>query len=497
MDFSAKNSDVTKLKTQCAVVFAFNNALAPSASDIDKAQSGLLSKLIKSKNLESTVGSTLWITPSADSGYEHVLLVQLGKPAKARSNTVANSTWKKACAALSAALTQRPLKDAAVFLDDLSIEGEKDSAKALGSALAEKAEVASYRYVTTKKSAQAPTLNKLHAISSAVAACKKGLALGKALGEGINTARELGNLPGNICTPSYLANLAKDMAKKNTALTTKILGEKQMEKLGMGSFLSVAKGSSEEGKLIIMEYNNAAKNTKPNVLVGKGITFDTGGISLKPGPAMDEMKFDMCGAASVFGAMTALIAMKAPVNVVAIVAAAENMPAGNASKPGDVVTTMSGLTVEILNTDAEGRLVLCDALTYAERYKPKSVIDIATLTGACVVALGSHASGLFSNNDKLADALLASGEKTADRAWRMPLWDDYKKQLDSNFADMANIGGREAGSVTAACFLSRFTEKYPWAHLDIAGTAWSSGAKKGASGRPVSLLVDYLLNNAR
>ncbi len=495
MDFSAKNSDVTKTKTQCAVLFVFNTTLSDSASTVDDAQGGLLSKLITSKNLESSPGSTLWITPGANSPSEHILLVQLGKPTATRSSTITPQTWGKACTALTAALTRRPIKDAAVFLDKITIENANDSAKILSKMLAEKAEVGSYRYATTKKEVKAPTLKKLSVISSSTAPSKKGLALGEALGKGINTARELGNLPGNICTPSYLANLAKEMGAKNTKLTTKILGEKQMEKLGMGSFLSVSKGSDEEGKLIIMEYNNGAKGNKPHVLVGKGITFDTGGISLKPGPAMDEMKFDMCGAASVFGTMAALTAMNAPVNVVAIVAAAENMPSGGASKPGDVVTTMAGLTVEILNTDAEGRLVLCDALTYAERYKPKSVVDIATLTGACVIALGAHASGLFSNNDKLANALLASGENTQDRAWRMPIWDEYKKSLDSNFADMANIGGREAGSITAACFLSRFTEKYPWAHLDIAGTAWFSGANKGASGRPVGLLVDYLLNN--
>ncbi len=263
----------------------------------------------------------------------------------------------------------------------------------------------------------------------------------------------------------------------------------------MGSLLSVSAGSDQPAKLIVMEYNGGNKKTAPIALVGKGITFDTGGISLKPGAAMDEMKFDMCGAASVLGTFKTLIELRLPINVVGVIAASENMPNGSATKPGDVVTSMSGLTIEVLNTDAEGRLVLCDALTYTERFKPKVVIDIATLTGACVIALGGHASGLFSNNEALAEALLKAGQTANDRAWPMPIWDDYQKQLDSNFADMANIGGREAGSITAACFLSRFTKKFAWAHLDIAGTAWLSGGAKGATGRPVSLLVQYLLDN--
>ena len=269
-----------------------------------------------------------------------------------------------------------------------------------------------------------------------------------------------------------------------------------MRELGMGSLLSVTAGSSEPAKFIIMEYQGAAKKQQPHVLVGKGITFDTGGISLKPGAKMDEMKYDMCGAASVMGAMNTLVELALPINVVAIIAAAENMPNGNATKPGDVVTSMSGQTIEVLNTDAEGRLVLCDALTYAERFKPQSVIDIATLTGACVVALGSHATGLYSNQDDFAAELIAAGEASGDRAWHMPLWDEYQPQLNSNFADIANIGGPEAGSVTAACFLSRFTKAYRWAHMDIAGTAWVSGPKKGATGRPVALLSQYLINKS-
>lgn len=318
--------------------------------------------------------------------------------------------------------------------------------------------------------------------------------MGAAIAKGTSLCRDLGNFPGNVCTPSYLAKEAKRLARGNKQLSCKILEEKDMKALGMGSLLSVSAGSDEPAKLIQLEYKGAAKSQKPTVLVGKGITFDTGGISLKPGAGMDEMKFDMCGAASVLGTMQTLIELALPINVVAIVAASENMPNGHATKPGDIVTSMAGLTIEVLNTDAEGRLVLCDALTYAERFKPRAVIDVATLTGACVIALGKHATGLYSNNDALAAELINAGNTAGDKAWQMPLWDEYQQQLNSNFADIANIGGREAGSVTAACFLSRFTKKYDWAHLDIAGTAWLSGGQKGATGRPVSLLVQYLIN---
>jgi leucyl aminopeptidase len=313
----------------------------------------------------------------------------------------------------------------------------------------------------------------------------------------MNTARDLGDLPGNICTPNYLANQAKALGRKHKKLSVSIVEEKKMRELGMGALLSVSAGSDQPAKLIVMEYKGAAKSKKPHVLVGKGITFDTGGISLKPGARMDEMKYDMCGAASVVGTMTTLTELNLPINVVAIIAAAENMPSGGATKPGDVVTSMSGQTIEVLNTDAEGRLVLCDALSYAERFKPQSIIDIATLTGACVVALGKHATGLYSNEDDFAAELLAAGNTVGDRAWHMPLWDDYQNQLDSNFADIGNIGGPEGGSITAACFLSRFTKNMRWAHMDIAGTAWNSGANKGATGRPVALLTQYLITQSK
>ena len=321
---------------------------------------------------------------------------------------------------------------------------------------------------------------------------KSAVAEGIALVEGMNLAKDLGNLPPNICTPTYLGKTAQGLAKKS-ALKVEVLGQKQIEALGMGSFLSVAKGSDTPPQFIVMRHQGGKAGEAPIVLVGKGITFDTGGISLKPGEAMDEMKYDMCGAASVIGTLYAVALMKLKKNVIGVVPTCENMPSGGATRPGDIVKSMSGQTIEILNTDAEGRLILCDALTYVERFKPKAVIDVATLTGACVIALGHIHSGLFSDDDALADALSKAGKTSLDTVWRLPLDAAYHEQLKSNFADVANIGGRPAGSITAACFLSRFTEKYKWAHLDIAGTAWKSGAAKGATGRPVPLLLNYLL----
>ncbi len=322
-----------------------------------------------------------------------------------------------------------------------------------------------------------------------------GLVDGQALAAGVSLTKDLGNLPPNVCTPTYLAEQALALGKRY-GLTIEVLERDELKTLGMGSFLGVTQGSEEPPKLIVLQHLKGKQDQKPVVLVGKGITFDTGGISLKPGAEMDEMKYDMCGAASVLGTFKAIAEMDLPLNVIGIIPTCENMPDGRATRPGDVLTSMSGLTIEVLNTDAEGRLVLCDALTYAERFEPSAVVDIATLTGACVIALGHHASGLFSNNDALAKELLQAGETALDRAWHMPMWDDYQPLLDSNFADMANIGGRAGGSITAACFLSRFAKKYDWAHLDIAGTAWKSGKDKGGTGRPVPLLTEFLVARA-
>jgi len=325
----------------------------------------------------------------------------------------------------------------------------------------------------------------------------KAIIQGEAISNGIKLAKELGDLPSNICTPTYLAKVATSLGKTNKNLNVKVHNEKEMKSMGMNCLLSVGNGSEEPSKLITVKYIGTNKNEKPIVLVGKGITFDTGGISIKPSNGMDEMKYDMCGAASVLGTIKCISELNLKVNVIGIIASAENMPSGSATNPGDVVTTMSGQTVEILNTDAEGRLVLCDALTYAERFNPKYVIDIATLTGAVLVALGKIASGVLSNDKKLTEMLVNSSNISHDYIWELPLWEEFQSELDSNFADMANIGKRYAGTITAACFLSRFTEKYNWAHLDIAGTAWNEGGQKGGTGRPVSLLSHFIINYAK
>ncbi|MBU3646918.1 MAG: leucyl aminopeptidase [Limnohabitans sp.] len=355
---------------------------------------------------------------------------------------------------------------------------------------------ASYVYTATKPSAKASVLKRVVlALPTAEKTknAKPAFELARAQVAGVSLAKEWGNRPANFATPTHLAQVAKDLGKK-AGIHCQVLGPKEIEKLGMGSFAAVARGSVEPLRFIVLTYTGAAKSVAPTVLVGKGITFDTGGISLKPGPGMDEMKFDMCGAASVLGTFEALSHLKPAINVVGLIPTCENMPDGTALKPGDVVTSMSGQTIEVLNTDAEGRLILCDALTYATRFKPRAVIDIATLTGACVISLGHVRSGMFSPSDELAKDLFDAGEAALDPCWRLPLDEEYADGLKSNFADVANVAGREGGSITAAKFLQRFAKDYPWAHLDIAGSAWKSGAAKGATGRPVGLLLQYLLS---
>ncbi len=492
MKFLASHSNSTSLKTHCIVVPIFEGGkFSSAASEINKASRGAIDSVIKSGDISGKVGESILLHNLPNVAAERTLVVGFGKQKHCK-----NSDFKKAILAIVNTVKKTHSKNASLYLNDVSIEDRDEIWKAQQTVQLFSQETYTFDYLKSKNKTPA----SLNAITicvdkSQVTAIKRALATASAIAEGVSLARDLGNLPGNICTPTYLAQEAKKIAKGNSKITANILNEKQMEKLGMGSLLSVSAGSKEPAQLIVLEYNGAAKSQKPTVFVGKGVTFDTGGISLKPGAAMDEMKFDMCGAASVLGAMKAISILQPKFNFIVIVAAAENMPGSKATKPGDIVTSMSGKTIEVLNTDAEGRLVLCDALTYAERYKPKAVVDVATLTGACVVALGQHASGLFSNQQPLADKLVAAGELSGDRAWQMPLWDEYKPQLDSNFADLANIGGPKAGSITAACFLSHFTEAYPWAHLDIAGTAWLSNAEKGATGRPVSLLVNYLLAN--
>jgi leucyl aminopeptidase len=502
MQINAKNIDVVKHSTQCLVLGCLENgALSSSAKAINTASAQQLEKLLKREKFSGKIGQCLLLLNPTGIAAERLLLLGLGSAQKDSSITPEN--FRKASQKIPEALKNTHCKELTIALADITVNGQ--DAQWQARQISEIFITSQHRSDGLKsKPAElsfVPTQLTLDVRKSELSSASKGIEIGKAIAQGVNFARELGNLPANICTPTYLASEAKRLARGQTKLSVKVLEEKAMRELGMGSLLSVSAGSDQPAKLIVMHYEGAnkksasGKKAAPIVLVGKGITFDTGGISLKPGAGMDEMKFDMCGAASVLGTMKTLLELKLPINVIGIIAASENMPNGSATKPGDIVTSMSGQTIEILNTDAEGRLVLCDALTYSERFKPKVVIDIATLTGACVIALGNHASGLFSNNDALSQALVKAGQDANDRAWPMPLWDDYQKQLDSNFADIANIGGREAGSITAACFLSRFTKKFAWAHLDIAGTAWVSGSAKGATGRPVPLLVQYLLDN--
>ncbi|WP_439135500.1 leucyl aminopeptidase [Pseudomaricurvus sp.] len=495
MEFQAKTSSPLTQRTACLVLPIYDNSkLSGVTAELNDACDGMIAKLVKQGDIKGSVGATRTLHGLTGCKADRVILLGLGKQNEALTAEKFDKAIKKAAAAIKAT----PAKDATVCLDDVTVADRDDAWKAHQTA--KHFTDATYQF-TQLKSKKAPVINlkKLHyaiADKKLQKAVSAALTRGNATAIGMALCKDLGNLPGNVCTPTYLADEAKKMARGNTKLTAKALNEKQMRDLKMGSLLSVSAGSEQEARLIVLDYKGGKKSDKPIVLVGKGITFDTGGISLKPGAGMDEMKFDMCGAASVLGTMKAITEMNLPLNVVAVVAAAENMPGSRATKPGDIVTSMSGQTIEILNTDAEGRLVLCDALTYAERFKPKAVVDVATLTGACVVALGKHASGLYSNNDDLAEQLLQAGQRAGDKAWHMPLWDEYQQQLDSNFADIANIGGPGGGSITAACFLSRFTKAYDWAHLDIAGTAWNSGAAKGATGRPVSLLVEFLQQHA-
>ncbi|MEX0960566.1 MAG: leucyl aminopeptidase [Burkholderiales bacterium] len=493
MDFSTKNAKPEAIKIDCVAVVAHTgNKLSTAAQQLDRASGGHLSRAIRESGFEAKAGTTLMLYGVPGATAPRVLVIGLGKAPR-----VAPKDFRDGVRAAGRALAESGAKHAALYTIDAEVVDRDQDWAALQtvSAMVE----AAYRFDALKSAnagkSKAPsgiTLASTDRIPKSLAA---NVARGQALGTGINLARDLGNLPPNICTPAYLARQALDLGKRYR-MKVSVLEQKDMQKLGMGALLAVAQGSRQPPKFIVMEHRGGSAKQKPVVLVGKGITFDTGGISLKPSAEMDEMKYDMSGAGSVLGTMTAIGEMKLPLNVVGLIPASENMPGGNATRPGDIVKSMSGQTIEILNTDAEGRLVLCDALTYAERYQPAAVVDIATLTGACVIALGHVATGLFSNDDKLAEELLECGQLAGDRAWHMPLWDDYQEQLKTNFADMANIGGRPAGSVTAACFLSRYAKKYKWAHLDIAGTAWRSGKEKGSTGRPVPLLTQFLMSRA-
>ncbi len=492
MEYSIKIGDPAQQRTACLILGVFaRRQLTPLAEQVDKASKGYLSRLLKRGDMDGNAGQQLMVYDIPGMAAERILLVGLGKQ---RELTL--KTYTDALAAAVRQLNEGHPTEAVCGLCEVEIADKSLYQVVRESVLG--AEGALYEYTQTKSEPKkiSRPLKRLGLFvhdRRQQKAARKALAHAQAIAQGVALSKELANLPGNICTPSYLADEARKLGRGNPKLKVQILEEKQMAKLGMGALLSVSRGSRQPAKLIIMEYKGGKPDAKPVVLVGKGLTFDAGGISIKPSAAMDEMKYDMCGGASVFGTLKACLEMDLPINLVGVVPSSENLPDGDANKPGDIVTSLSGQTIEILNTDAEGRLILCDALTYSERFDPAVVIDIATLTGACIVALGDQASGLMANNDSLATEVLAAGQHSGDRAWQLPLWDEYQEQLKSNFADMANIGGKGAGTITAACFLSRYAKKFKWAHLDIAGTAWRSGAEKGATGRPVPLLSQFLL----
>jgi leucyl aminopeptidase len=490
LEFSIKRSAPEKARVACvAVSISQPRRLSPAAESIDQASGGAVRAVLAAGDMEGKTGSCRMLYGLPGIAAQRVLLVGMGKDAGPKE-------YRDSVRAAASAIADTGAVDACFYLADAPVRGADAAWKARHLVLS--AAETLYRFDAMKsKKDERKAISRIGlgvAERATPAGFARGLAEGKAIAAGMNLARDLGNLPANVCTPTYLADAAIKLARE-WKLGVEVLGRREMERLGMGALLSVAKGSRQPPKFIVLRHRGKSKN-KPVVLIGKGITFDTGGISIKPSGEMDEMKFDMCGAASVFGTLRAVAEMDLPLEVIGVVPATENMPDGAATKPGDIVTSLSGQTIEILNTDAEGRLILCDALTYAERFKPQAVIDIATLTGACIIALGHVCSGMFSNRDSLARELLAAGDDAWDRVWQLPLWDDYQEQLKSNFADLANIGGRPAGSVTAACFLSNFAKQYDWAHLDIAGTAWKSGKEKGATGRPVPLLTSFIMKRA-
>ena len=492
VQFTSNRTTVATCSSGYIVVGVYDDKdFTLSAQQTDKLTDGALAQVVAHGDLKKDPGSCVCLNSVSALKAKRVLLVRYG-PRK-KFDTAA---FKKTIDGVAGALKSATADSVTYFLDDLEL-ADRDISW-IARRLVETLGQAFYKFDQMKKSSKKRRKSWKVQISAQNSSdlnhLRQGIKIGKAVNEGVSLARDLGNLPGNVCTPTYLADTAKKL-ETHENLTVDVLEEEQMSELGMGALLSVSRGSREPAKLILMHYRGAKDNSQPIALVGKGLTFDAGGISIKPAGAMDEMKFDMCGGAGVIGAMHTIAALKLPVNVIGAVASSENLPDGAANKPGDIVTSMAGITIEVLNTDAEGRLILCDTLTYIDKYKPSVVIDAATLTGACVIALGKHPSGLFSNNDELKNQLVEAGQISEDKVWPMPVWDEYQSQLDSNFADVANIGGRDAGAVTAACFLSRFTKKYRWAHLDIAGTAWHSGKQKGATGRPVPLLVQFVLSH--
>jgi len=492
MEFTIKSGSPEKQRSACVVVGVFDNRkLSLSAELIDRASNGYISEIIRRGDMEGKLGATLLLHNVRGTLADRVLLIGLGKERDFR-----DKEFRSAIKSVVKLLNETGSYEAVVYVTEEKVKRREVAWRVEHAVVVAMESVYRFDQMKSEKSEVRRPLRKLTLSvpqRSDLVAGEAAAARGLAIAHGTDLARDLGNLPSNVCTPTYLGERALELAREFPDIKATVLERKEIEALGMGSFLSVTNGSVEPPRFIILEYRGGAKKQKPLVLVGKGITFDTGGISLKPPLDMDHMKFDMCGAASVFGALRAIAELKAKVDVIGLVAACENMPSGRATKPGDIVKSMSGQTIEILNTDAEGRLILADALTYAERYEPESVVDIATLTGAMVISLGHVACGVFSNSDTLARALIAAGEDACDRGWQLPLWDDYQEGLESNFADFANVAGRPGGSITAACFLSRFAKKFDWAHLDVAGVAHKEGKEKGATGRPVPLLTTWLL----
>jgi leucyl aminopeptidase len=495
MRYTTTASTASRCPGSCIIVGIYERGrLSDAAKDVDKASNGQIKKRTRQGDLSGKLGRTQLLMVVEGIKAQRVLVVGLGKV-----GTFGVSQFRRANEAAITALKSSKVADVTSYLTTENIEGvspyylARFSVQSVAESL--------YRFTEMKSSRK----NKPLALKQFrlglrgkgdATGVKRGVEHAEAITYGMSLAKDLGNLPANVCTPAYLARTAQRLSREHTKLQARAIGEAEMKRMGMHSLLSVTAGTGLPAKLIVMRYRGTTKQA-PVVLVGKGVTFDAGGISLKPGPGMDEMKFDMCGAAAVIATMAVVAKLKLPINVNAVVPACENLPGGTATRPGDIVKSMSGQTIEILNTDAEGRLILCDALTYARRFKPAALIDVATLTGACVIALGHHRTAVMSNNDKLADSIIDAGIRADDRGWRMPLAEEYERQLKSNFADFANVGGREGGAITAACFLSKFTKDMHWAHLDIAGTAWRSGQKKGSTGRPVPMLTELLLERAR
>jgi leucyl aminopeptidase len=497
MKLTINSTQLQKQQHTCLIVGIYENGeLTPTAQALDKASKQGISQIIKQSGFQGKVGQFLPIFNLTHTSFAHILLMGCGK-----STSLTPMAFRKIILTGVRTAAASKATQATCYLAELPLKNQslawkiKQIAETTGDAL--------YRFdmfKTTKEPTSPLKELTIHiSDSKQQKACEKALQQGLAIADAVTLTKNLANLPSNICTPSFLADQARDLGKTHSTLSVKVLNENDMKKLGMGALLAVSQGSAEEAKLICIEYKGAGKSQAPIALVGKGVTFDSGGNSLKSPDSMVGMKYDMCGAATVLGTINAVAELKLPINVVGVIPAVENMPGGTAYKPEDILTSLSGKTIEVISTDAEGRLILADALTYCERYKPEVVIDIATLTGAVVIALGFHATGLVSNNDALANALLTAGQESNDRAWQLPLWEEYQDQIKSPFADISNTGGRPAGTITAACFLSRFVEKVPWAHLDVAGTAafMMNSSDRMATGRPVPMLIQYLINRAK